>query len=45
MGCFADDGNRDLPVLVLAGSSFVTVEFCSYLCFSRNFSYVGIQVG
>jgi hypothetical protein len=45
MGCFADDGNRDLPTLVLSGSSIATIEYCSYLCYSQNFSYVGIQVG
>ena len=45
MGCFQDNGQRDLPNIVENQSPVMTREYCSALCKFQNYQYAGLQAG
>ena len=45
LGCYADSVPRDLYLLLVDGSSNMTIEYCSSLCQLQYYKYAGIQKG
>jgi len=45
LGCYADEGTRDLPVLAYSGISSATIEYCVEICKINGYSFAGSQDG
>jgi hypothetical protein len=43
MGCYADNGNRDMSYLEAQGT--YDIEDCIHLCHQENYLYAGLQAG